>query len=465
MNCNHNHPQPNVNPNDPNNERGSILKPLLLAVALLTVTVSLTYAMVVTQSSTNATTAPSSPTPQNGHDASDHKITLTRNPCATGDNIGILIARSANDKNLKVYVGNVQVTRGTPANRAWFGIFTAPNTGGNFLVRVIDGGKVAATATLTVVQLTGIYIFKDPVKSEWHQIIKKSGKDNYVALKSPLKGDEVVYKATIKPNTPATRKFTHDNIVWDNAAKSTDLKGRVKADEVAGPAAVKATLGNASQIKTNWIFWADLTVRVTGLLNSKNHSAILDNGNWPTPNSASYLYVGLGGGANLGAIDCLSNSDLTYAYAIGKMEAVAVLQPSDIVKIIPSGWTIIRKMEGYTWNNALPVDTAPPPGKWDRINPITRHFDSVHGQVFGLDVPGCPVIGSGTSVDHTAEVYLNFYEYAAVDYGGVLVICSDAKKWSYLAQVDGDAGVVRGNVLSLSHINLKLHNRPFYKKR
>ena len=49
MNHNQSHPNPNVNPPDQKNELGSILKPALLALALLAVSGSLLHAMVVTK--------------------------------------------------------------------------------------------------------------------------------------------------------------------------------------------------------------------------------------------------------------------------------------------------------------------------------------------------------------------------------------------------------------------------------
>jgi hypothetical protein len=77
MNQNNNHPTPNVNPPDPKNERGSILKPVLLTVTVLAAAMSLTYAMVVTKTSPPTPGAPAakSAKPNAGDDDSCPEIT------------------------------------------------------------------------------------------------------------------------------------------------------------------------------------------------------------------------------------------------------------------------------------------------------------------------------------------------------------------------------------------------------
>jgi len=97
MSHNNNHHNLNVNPLDSKNERGSILKPLLLVLALLAMSVSLTYAMVVTK----ASGTPATPKKEK----ENHYITLDNNPVAYGDPVVISVRNvEAGDKDFKVYV-------------------------------------------------------------------------------------------------------------------------------------------------------------------------------------------------------------------------------------------------------------------------------------------------------------------------------------------------------------------------
>lgn len=73
------------------------------------------------------------------------------------------------------------------------------------------------------------------------------------------------------------------------------------------------------------------------------------------------------------------------------------------------------------------------------------------GKLFDLDIPACPS-QFAFSIQRTAETYVIFYQWASVDFGYGPVRCSSRKTWSYTAQIDGDAGTVIRNELSLSHI-------------
>lgn len=78
---------------------------------------------------------------------------------------------------------------------------------------------------------------------------------------------------------------------------------------------------------------------------------------------------------------------------------------------------------------------------------------------------GCSVDLSGTTINHTAEVYDNFYEYATVNLGNGQQICSETNTWSYTAQVDVDAtnNKVQLNAVSTSLITLPI--TPHYTTR
>jgi hypothetical protein len=76
-------------------------------------------------------------------------------------------------------------------------------------------------------------------------------------------------------------------------------------------------------------------------------------------------------------------------------------------------------------------------------------------ELYDLDAPGCSNTLSGNTVDHTAELYENFKQFAAVVLDSEQV-CSEKKLWSYQAQVDVDkaSGKVEHNELKLSHITI-----------
>jgi hypothetical protein len=86
----------------------------------------------------------------------------------------------------------------------------------------------------------------------------------------------------------------------------------------------------------------------------------------------------------------------------------------------------------------------------------------INGDIFDLDTPACSVY-FGKDVAHTAEIFENFYEYVTVNLGNGVQICSDTNNYSYMAQVDADAAVVRTNVLSTSLITLP--PGPYYQPR
>jgi hypothetical protein len=215
-----------------------------------------------------------------------------------------------------------------------------------------------------------------------------------------------------------------------------------------------------------WVIWANLTIKVssTDTLDSDDKAAILNNGNWPTQNT-TYGAYGLGGGNSLGAIDCLAYPDLNYAYTIGKMEAKAVLQPTGIGNIITNGWNMKRTRIVIAWDNGgSPSQSDPPPGVYDANNPDSKYLNPVNGDIFGLDAPGCSTSLPLTTINHTAEVYDNFYQYVTVNLGNGDQTCSATNTWSYTAQVDVDAiNKVQLNSLSTSLITLP--TSPHYPHR
>ena len=221
---------------------------------------------------------------------------------------------------------------------------------------------------------------------------------------------------------------------------------------------VSATLGSSSTNLNVWVIWADLTIKTSGTLDPEDKATILVNGSWPTPtinNIELSTGNGLGGGSELGVIDCLSNTNLDYAYTIGKMEAKAILYPAGIGNLITNGWDMKRTKIKIAWDNGgLPSSSALPPGADDTSPTFAKYLNPANGDIFDLDGPGCSnTLGLG--VNHTAELYENFYERVTVNLGGGDQTCSATNTWSYQAQVDVDAtNKVEFNSLSTSSITI-----------
>jgi len=259
-------------------------------------------------------------------------------------------------------------------------------------------------------------------------------------------------------------------IQWSGgeAVAGNPLQRKV-SKSISTNAVVAATLGSTSQSVNVWVVWSDLTVKVSGTLDADDKAAVLNNGNFPTQNT-TYGSWGLGGGNNLGPIDCLNYSDLNYCYTIGKMEAKAVLQPSGIGNLLSNtnNWNMKRTVIAEFWDNggspsSTTGGTILPSAQDDTGIPRVKYLNPIHGDIFDLDWPGCPS-SFGTNINHTAEIYGNFYEYVTVNLGSGDQLCSSTNTYSYEAQIDNDTtNKVHLNSLSTSLITLT--NSPYYTHR
>lgn len=229
---------------------------------------------------------------------------------------------------------------------------------------------------------------------------------------------------------------------------------------------VTATLGSTNLSLNVWVVWANLTIKVTGTLDPDDQAEVLVNSNWPTPAAFNVQLLtgnGLGGGNSLGSIDCLSDTNLNYGYTIGKMEAKAVLQPTGVGNILAGAFYMNRIATAIGWiNGGSPVVSYQPPGVVDDSAAWFQFVSATNGEIFDLDGPGCPITG-GTNINHTAEVYDNYYEFVTVYLAGYQA-CSDVGNFSYTAQVDVDAtNKVQLNILS--PLLIALPTTPHYTQR
>jgi hypothetical protein len=282
---------------------------------------------------------------------------------------------------------------------------------------------------------------------------------NWVVIKSPT-NDYVYVQAMVGSTNDALLASLATNLQWSGGetVPGNPLQRQIsKTNSVE--TTVSVSLGSVTNSLNVWVVWANLTVKTSGTLDPDDKAQVLDNGNWPTPASINYpiTFHGLGGGNGLGPIDCLSNTNLNYAYTVGRMEAKAILEPTGIGNLLSSTniWDMKRTRIVIAWDNGgSPSFSNPPPGTNDTSGSFFKYLNPTNGEMFDLDAPGCSLTFQGTFILHTAECYDDFYEYVTINLGNGDQICSETNTWSYMAQVDGDASMVRTNVLSTSLITL-----------
>jgi len=262
--------------------------------------------------------------------------------------------------------------------------------------------------------------------------------------------DYVILQAALYPNTTNAASL----LSWSGGeAVPGNLFQRRVSRATSAMTTVTASCCETSISENVWIVWADLTVKVGGTLDSDDHEPLFfEDGNWPS----NYGGWNLGGGNSLGPIDHMGVPSLTYAYTMGKIEAKAILQPTGIGNIITNKWDMKRNRIVTSWDNGGRSTFNPAPGVYDASNPYTKALTPVNGAIFSTDTPGCSAVLPNITIDHTAEVYDNFYQFVTVDLGSGAQICSDTQTWSYTAIVDVDdpTNKVQLNTLSTSLINI-----------
>ncbi len=407
-----------MNPTDAQNERGSILKPLLLVLALLAVSVSLTYAMVVTKASVTAK-----------KEKENHTITLDKNPVCVGNTVTITVAHvEAGDKDLKVYV---HLGSGAPSTKdpevsgtrnkknEWVGTYTA-SPAGTYTVIVHDDNEFETknAAKSTAVQLTGIKVSKHPNKSGWHDIITVNGIKNYVALKSPDKKAVVTYEVLFAPATTAATNYAKAHVDWSTGDKG--LTTTLKADKEAGPTPVTASLCNSSQIMTNWIMWARIEYNFNKKIDDLDALRFDDRGHsrYPLPASeAEYAGQYHGPDAN------------GFAYVVrNKLEIKGIIEPNGIGNVLDADtsftgftfnrqiiehsrdWPLSSSIADKSYYGKTRPDLAFTEGENLQTKPI--RFD----RIFATDIPGCngvddhgrPAPGyEAMAADFSNRIYIN----------------------------------------------------------
>jgi len=153
---------------------------------------------------------------------------------------------------------------------------------------------------------------------------------------------------------------------------------------------------------------------------------------------------------------------------------VVLLQQGQSARQIenPRAWlfTVLRrKLWLISWDNdGKPSDK--PNGGDDTSDAAWKDEDPSSGkstrEIYDSDPPGCSNTLPGTTINHTAESYVNFDQYVTVSIYPTQERCSEVKPWSYQARVDGDKPKgkrIELNELKTSHITLP--KKAFYEKR
>jgi GT2 family glycosyltransferase len=281
--------------------------------------------------------------------------------------------------------------------------------------------------------------------------------------------DRVTLTLTIDPDNGPNR----DALTWEGAAVvSTDpadpaykIKATVPINESVRQDVTVKFSGTACKEIRVWPIWATLVNRIAGSISANNNASMLVDGKYPSS---------VGGGNSLGPIDKEGTPSITYAYAIGRMEAKATLSPTGVGDVVPSDrWRLRRRVTAKAWDNAGHYVGAtwvagPSVDKTDENDTSPAFALDLNPQgndeLYDLDGPGCST-RLGTAIKHTSELYANFEEYAAVVLSGTEQECSQHVPWSYQARVDIDkaAGKVELNQLSTSHITIP--SAAHYTKR
>lgn len=274
-----------------------------------------------------------------------------------------------------------------------------------------------------------------------------TGAKNWATVKKAT--DDVILEATTDPNTEACWNC----INWSGEAV-TDVPGKPNRKKLSRAASkkchVEAELGGVQDHVDVWVLWADLVVTIGA-------SDTIDAGNDAPGLAAGHKWPGmLGGGNKLGPISSESTT-LSYAYVVGKIQAKATLTPAGIEDVVQSTWHMKRKKTKKAFDNAALTDSstdADDTSGSDWLDEDPKSGTSTR-EIYDLDAPGCSNTLSGTTVDHTAELYENFTQFVSVTLDSELQ-CSDDKPWSYVAAVDVDkaSDKVEKNELKLSHITI-----------
>ena len=240
-----------------------------------------------------------------------------------------------------------------------------------------------------------------------------------------------------------------------------------------------------------WPIWVDLEVKIAGSLDPDNHALNVNATaarpfGWQDRATRLTDVLWQAGGTSLGTIDHYATPNYKHGITGGKVEIVGTVKPEFVWNNINLTFAMKRNvvLEKY-WDNGQhctnpEADTSTDPntivcaGDWEPgPGMIANTGDSSNsdntdltprdsgGKIFDLDVPACPP-QFGFSIQHTAEAYMNFVQWATVNWGDGPVKCSDDKNWSYKARIDGDKKMVVVNELSHTHIpETEMISQPF----
>ncbi len=355
---------------------------------------------------------------------------------------------------------------------------TSPSTpDGFYLVSVsttanydasVNGKEQQGTAsgggatTEPVAQITNVSVGSPATETNMIQNYPNPGDINYGVVKQST-GQPVANAMATATTSPATVPV-ENQIKWTGGtAVSGNDAERNYSLATSQKYTIDPTLAGHDWAAHNvylWVIWATVKVNTSGKISPDDKAPALVNGDWPAE---------LGGGTSLGPIDCLTDNNLTYAYAVGRYEAQASITPSGVWNVVGGGpythyWAMDRSVDQDIYDNGLP----PPAG-----NPISQQDDSARqfesqtptgangGTIYDLDAPACSA-DLYFNVNHTAEVYDDFKEWAVVQLDKTYQ-CSEKYEFYYDAQVDADNKLVNMNKLGAG--NPALPAGPYYKKR
>lgn len=319
--------------------------------------------------------------------------------------------------------------------------------------------KITSLA-VTGARQTNVIPAKDPNPERWAEV-KGAGDVTVTAVTLPVNPDE------------------GPDIHWTVNGQPVQGQRECKVSKGASNKfTVTAKSGNSEKTVDIWVIWVDVDIdtdknhNLDPILKGKIPALLTRLGAWNEM---------MGRGTSLGSTDSFSNNRLTYARAIGKMQATGTIKPAGAEFVISkNAWGWIRTVNflsydnGGHYENDIWKDGPSSPGIADFPDGPDPRFSVLDptitgGKIFNLDTPACSVV-LGFDIKHNSELYANFDQYATVNLGGQDPLrCSDIKLWRYWVRVNLDLlpanPVLMNDVEKVANAHTPLPNGPHFTRK
>ncbi len=320
--------------------------------------------------------------------------------------------------------GQVVIVTTSLEDANWSGQYTTrPQDAGTLLITASDGcGDNITPASVTVVELDDVELLLGPTNSGWTQIYY-TPLENFVALKSAVSTDVVLYNAVVTPFTATAGTL----INWSGATAASDhLTATIPANSKKGPTPVYAYTSCCTTLAiTNWIFWGSISYNMSTNVDADdalrfNVGTAFD---LPDPDKA---------GAFCATNETMYNSlnELYYAGIWTKVEIIGTLSPSGIGDVI--GANVFTFNTQQKQGNKFEDSTVTPVTGGETIRQQTT---PVHDKIFAQDAPAVGLT-DGDGGTHTVAQAVNFEDLIYIG----SVPASDEGDWHAFEYINMQGG-------------------------